>query len=112
MNSQLGADPTSLPSTSQAIAAQRSLDCPKTAQVEERRAKPRIRRPFPATVSGVDRYSRRLDLTIQLENISSRGLYLHLCEEGTAVLRATLRIESGPRGLNGIALAIQRYEFI
>jgi hypothetical protein len=132
VNSRLGANPTPLPPTGEAIAAKPSLDCAHAAQVVERRVKPRIRQPFPTRVCGVDSEDRPFDLNVGLENISSRGIYLRiprLLKSGdelslvvrfsnghhgaTAALRASvLRVEPGLDGLNGIAMAIHRYEFI
>lgn len=98
----------------------------------DRRAKPRIRQAFPTRVSGVDNQNRPFDLNVGLENISSEGIYLRMPRTLTldqelnvvvqfsnghpgataALLGRVLRVEPGVDGLNGIALAIQRYEFV
>lgn len=98
----------------------------------ERRAKPRICQAFPTRVCGVDSEDRWFDLNVLLDNISSGGLYLRIprtlksgdeldlvvrfsndSKGATAALRASvLRVEPGLDGLNGIAMAIHRYEFI
>jgi len=98
----------------------------------ERRAKPRIRQAFSTRVSGVDCENRPFDVHVGLENISSEGLYLRIPRMlrpgdelslvvqfsnggpgATAALRAgVVRVDPGSDGLNGIAMAIQRYEFI
>ena len=102
------------------------------ANTGERRAKPRIQQAFPTRVSGLDSEGRQFDLDVRLENISSGGLYLRIPrmlkrgdelslvvrfsnghQGATAALRASvLRVEPGLDGLNGIAMAIHRYEFI
>lgn len=102
------------------------------ASAGERRAKPRIRQAFPTRVCGVDSAGRPFDLNVGLEDISSGGLYLRIPralkigeelslvvrfsnghQGATAALRASvLRVEPGLDGLHGIAMAIQRYEFI
>jgi hypothetical protein len=44
----------------------------------ERRAKPRLRDPFPATVTGVDQQGRAFQLHAELGNMSSSGLYFRM----------------------------------
>jgi PilZ domain-containing protein len=99
----------------------------------ERRVKPRIRRPFPATVTGVDADGREFAIETQLANMSSSGLYLRIPrrlgigdrlnfiirfsnEFGTgataAVLGRVVRVEPGLDGLNGFGLGIMEYKFI
>lgn len=100
--------------------------------IAERRIKPRIQQAFPTLVSGLDSEGRPFDLNVGLENISSGGVYLRIPrmlksgdelslvvrfsnghEGATAAIRASvLRIEPGLDGLNGIAMAIHRYEFV
>jgi len=99
----------------------------------ERRVKPRIRRPFPTTVSGIDVDGREFAIETHLTNMSSSGLYLRIPrrlevggrlnfiirfsnEIGTgataAVLGRVVRVEPGPDGLNGFGLGIMEYKFI
>lgn len=47
---------------------------------KERRRKPRIYVPFPATVRGALGSEERFEANTQLENISARGLYLRMSE--------------------------------
>jgi hypothetical protein len=103
------------------------------ARFVERRAKPRIRQPFPTTVSGTDAEGRFFELESELANLSSSGLYLRLprrVEIGdqlkfrisfsngidtgavASVLGRVLRSDQGLDGLNGFGLAIMHYEFI
>jgi hypothetical protein len=99
----------------------------------ERRRKARIREPFPTNAWGVDARGRAFELVVGLENMSSSGLYLRMTRRlkpgddlnlrvrfsngiktgATALLSGrVLRVEPGVDGLTGVALAIQRYEFI
>jgi hypothetical protein len=100
--------------------------------IAERRVKPRIRQPFPARVCGVDSEDCPFDLNVGLENISSGGIYLRFSrllklgdelslvvrfsngQQGAAAALRTrvVRVDPGVDGLYGIAMAIQRYEFI
>jgi hypothetical protein len=54
--------------------------CPKreSAHRKERRRKPRIERPFPAIVRGVDIDGTPFEITTKLDNISASGLYMRL----------------------------------
>jgi hypothetical protein len=103
-----------------------------SAAVTERRTKPRIRRAFPTRVRGLDSEGRSFDLDVGLENISSGGVYLRIpraLKSGdelnlvvrfsnghqgatAALIGSVVRVEPGLDGLHGIAIAIQRYEFI
>jgi hypothetical protein len=52
----------------------------------ERRGKPRICEPFPATVHGVNAQGESFELSAVLDNLSAGGLYLrlaHCITEGT-----------------------------
>jgi len=100
--------------------------------IAERRVKPRIRQLFPTRVCGRDGDDRPFDLNVRLENISSGGIFLRIPrllkpgeelilvvrfsdghQGATAALRASVvRIDPGLEGLNGIAMAIQGYQFI
>ena len=44
----------------------------------ERRRHPRLRKPFPATVRGVDAYGKSFEANTVLDNLSASGLYLQL----------------------------------
>src|SRR5262245_29330904 len=44
----------------------------------ERRRHPRLRKPFPATVRGVDAYGESFEADTVLDNLSAGGLYLRL----------------------------------
>lgn len=108
------------------------VDSAAGSAFQERRAKPRIRQAFPTQVCGVDSEGRPFDLNVGLEDISSGGVYLRIPrtlksgdelnlvvrfsnrhEGATAAIRASvLRVDPGLDGLNGIAMAIHRYEFI
>jgi hypothetical protein len=102
-------------------------------QPTERRVKPRIQRPFPAMVEGVDAEGQPFELKTELQNMSSGGLYLRMTRRvnvgedlkftisfvnggqsgATAfVFGRVLRVEPGIDGLNGTAMAIQYYEFL
>jgi len=99
----------------------------------ERRAKPRLREPFPATVRGVDTDGRAFQLYAELGNMSSSGLYFRMAHGvnvgqemnfsikfsngistgATAhVLARVVRVERGLDGLNGFGMAIMNYEFV
>ena len=99
----------------------------------ERRGKPRLREPFPATVRGVDMDGRAFQLHAELGNMSSSGLYFRMAHGvkigedlnfsikftngistgATAhVLARVVRVEPGLDGLNGLGLAIMNYEFV
>ena len=101
--------------------------------IAERRVKPRIRQPFPTIVEGADINGQAFHFSTELENISSTGLYLRMPRQlnvgddlkfmiclsngfkpgaTASVVGRVLRIEPGPDGLNGFALAILQYEFI
>lgn len=109
------------------------VDPSAQTQIAERRAKPRIRQPFPTNVRGTDADGNEFELDVGLENISSSGLYLRMpralrfgdelnllitfsngIKNGAtaSLLGRVLRVEPGVDGLNGIAMAIQQYEFV
>lgn len=131
MNSQAGAKIPAVTLGREIKALNGSVDASARGFLE-RRAKPRIRQSFPITVCGTDTAGLAFDLILVLENISSGGLYLRmqpLMKPGdelnvvvqfsnghqgaaAALLGRVLRVQPGIDGLNGIALAIQRYEFI
>lgn len=99
----------------------------------ERRRKPRIYKPFPATVRGVDENSRRFETTTELDNLSASGCYLRLSqrvEKETVVSIVTrlstvpargplvvmrgivVRTEPQPDGTCGIAVMIKQRRFL
>jgi len=49
-----------------------------TVGLEERRSKPRIYIPFPATVSGVDEDGEEFMVSATIDNLSSGGLYVRI----------------------------------
>ena len=60
----------------------------------ERRGKPRICEPFPATVQGVNAQGEPFELSAVLDNLSAGGLYLrlaHCITEGTKLF-VTIRL--------------------
>lgn len=68
----------------------------------ERRVKPRIDRPFPATVRGMDAGGEAFEINTVLDNLSADGLYLRLrqrVQPGT-VLSIIIRLSSAP--MNGV----------
>ena len=98
----------------------------------ERRGRPRIERPFPVTVRGVDAMGEPLDIDTVLDNMSVGGLYVRLprriepgaqlavgirvsvpWEEGAGARVATrgvvLRVESKSDGDHGLAVEFTRY---
>jgi hypothetical protein len=98
----------------------------------ERRGRPRIEQPFPATVRGVDATGEPLDIDTVLDNMSSGGLYVRLprpIEPGTRVrvgIRVWVpgerqpgariatrgvvrRVELKPSGEHGLAVAFTRH---
>lgn len=100
---------------------------------EERRAKPRLRKPFATTVTGTDLGGRAFQVETELANMSSSGLFLRMPYQvdigqelnlmiqfsdeisggATArVLGRVLRTENGMGGLNGFGVAITNYEFV
>lgn len=77
----------------------------------ERRAKPRVSKPFPTTVSGIDKAGESFELACVLDNISSTGLYLKMprqLEHGSEVrLIVNFSVDSSPAGsavIRGVAL--------
>ena len=100
--------------------------------VEERRAKPRIKEPFPTKAWGRDGEGQLFEIDGILDNISSTGLYLRLPRrmnsgaelrvvikfvtgrDGATALLVTevLRAELQPEGDHGLALAIKEHHFV
>jgi len=101
----------------------------------ERRSKPRICKPFPVRVRGVDKSGHSLDAEALLENLSAGGLYFclpHNVERGTklflilripsltgegevirvAVRGIVLRAEFLPEGNFGLAVAIRHHRIL
>ena len=102
----------------------------------ERRRKPRICQPFPATVQGKAARGERFETNTQLNNLSAGGLYMRLaqCVEPGAKLGAViqfsttrtngvgaprvaiegvvLRVELNPNGAYGVALEFTHYRFL
>ncbi len=99
----------------------------------ERRAKPRIKEPFPARVWGVDTAGHPFSLDCLLDNMSARGLYLRMARRMEAggdislavrlsnsqengaiagVRGMVLRNEPQPDGRHGIAVIIRHQEFL
>ena len=132
MRSQTGATLSDLTLSGEINARTDRVDEAVGAAFAERRVKTRIRQPFPTRARGVDSDGRPFDLNVGLENISSGGAYLRIPRalrpgddlhlvvrfsngyQGAtaALLGRILRVEPGLDGLNGIAMLIQRYEFI
>jgi len=102
-------------------------------QTIERRRKPRLRKPFPATVWGVDSGDLPFNIDCVLDNISSTGLYLripkwiearsevrlivHLLNGATsgataAVHGCVFRSELKTDGKHGLAIAIHKHRFL
>jgi hypothetical protein len=102
------------------------------AAVEERRAKPRLNKPFPTKAWGTDAEGQLFEIDGSLGNISSTGLYLRLPrrlnsgaelsvviqfvngQSGPTALLCTqvLRAEPQPEGDHGFALAIKEHHFV
>jgi hypothetical protein len=99
----------------------------------ERRSKARIKHPFPTRAWGADANGQAFEVDCALDNMSSSGLYLRMAPQmkagselnvvvkfsngldtgATAMLFGQiLRFESGTDGLNGVAIAIKRHEFL
>lgn len=102
----------------------------------ERRSKPRINIPFPATVEGVDKSGKQFKVDTVLDNLSKEGIYLRLVpsvEQGTelsivfrlssstqvepstprvAVQGTVLRIEPKAGGVSGVAVKINPSRFL
>jgi hypothetical protein len=100
----------------------------------ERRGRPRVERPFPVTVRGVDATGEPLDIDTVLDNMSVGGLYVRLprriepgarlavgirvsvsgAQERTArvATRSVVkRVESAAGGEHGLAVAFTRHRF-
>jgi hypothetical protein len=102
------------------------------AGIEERRARPRLKEPFPTRAWGTDAEGQLFEIDGALDNISSTGLYLRLprrmnagaelsivikfvngLDGATALLRTeVLRAEPQPEGNHGFALAIKKHHFL
>ncbi len=101
--------------------------------VTERRNKPRINLPFPTRAWGVDVQGQAFEVDCQLDNMSSKGLYLRMpwkmksgdelnlvikfgngFDSGaTALLRGLImRDEPQTDGRHGIAVAVKEYHFL
>jgi hypothetical protein len=101
--------------------------------VLERRTKPRVSKPFPTTVSGIDKTGESFEFDCVLDNISSTGLYLriprqmptggdvrlvvHLLNGSTSGVSASihgeiLRDEPQPDRKHGSAVAIKGHKFL
>jgi len=108
-------------------------DLDQQAVTPERRAKPRIRKQFPTRAYGTDGRGEKFELDCELDNISSRGLYLIVSRElttgseinvivrfeksqnsgATALLNCeVLRDEVQSDGQHGVAMAIKNYHFL
>lgn len=133
MSSGAGAKLNALTLSGEINACNEDVDHPGVTAFIERRAKPRIRQPFPTSVEGTDVNGQAFRLSTQLENMSSRGLYLRMPRQVSvgddlrflisfsngsktgataSVLGRVLRMEPGADGLNGFGLAITSYEFV
>lgn len=66
----------------------------------ERRARPRVEQPFPATVRGVDAMGEPLGIDTVLDNISANGLFV----------RIPRPVEAGATLAVGIRLSVARVE--
>lgn len=99
----------------------------------ERRRKFRVKHPFPTRAYGTDKQGQSFEVDCALDNISSRGLYLHMPAEvklgmdlnvvvkfadgtkpgATAVLSCeVLRDEVQNDGQQGVAMAIKKHHFV
>ena len=99
----------------------------------ERRAKPRVKEPFPAQIWGVDSEDLPINLDCVIDNMSSTGLYLrtpckmptgaevrlivHLLSGSTSGASARIsgeivRDDPQPDGKHGIAVAIKGHRFL
>jgi len=99
----------------------------------ERRAKPRVKEPFPVQLRRVDSEDQPIDFDCVTDNISSTGLYLrtpcqmpagaevrlivHLSSGPTSGASArisgeVLRDDPQPDGKHGIAVAIKGHRFL
>lgn len=116
------------------LKLQRELAGIESAQagLEERRAKPRLKEPFPTRAWGTDAAGRTFEIDGVLDNISSTGLYLRIPRQmksgaelsvvikflngqdgATALLLGqVLRDEPQPDGDHGLALAIREHHFL
>lgn len=109
---------------------ERSAKGPSTSHHRvERRSKPRIYFPFPATVRGVNASGEVFEIGASLDNLSASGFYLRMpecVEQGTklfvltrlatsmlvAIRGRALRVEPQPDGMCGVAVAIIRYRIL
>jgi hypothetical protein len=69
-----------------------------TDPIEERRQKPRLYRPFPIKVQGMDATGSEFEISTVLDNISAGGLYFRLSRniEMGARLSIIVRLSSSP----------------
>lgn len=132
MNSDAGAKISALTLSGEINVRREQVGSAASAAFTERRTKPRIWQSFATRVRGQDSEGRLFDLDVGLENISSGGVYFRIprtLKSGdelnlvvrfsnghqgatAALIGSVLRVEPGLDGLHGIAMAIQRYEFI
>jgi hypothetical protein len=100
--------------------------------LEERRVKPRLKEAFPTKTWGRNAAGELFEIDVELDNVSSTGLYLRIPYEmelgaemkvmikfvngrtgATALLRGeVLRDEPQPDGRHGLALAIKEHQFL
>ena len=109
--------------------------CPNQVEVERRR-KPRINKPFHATVRGVNAAGETFEVSTVLDNMSSGGLYLRLDQNvmqgavisviirlstkkvdlipvaNVAVEGVVARNEAQPDGVYGIGILIRSRRFV
>ncbi|HEU0047788.1 MAG TPA: PilZ domain-containing protein [Nitrososphaera sp.] len=102
----------------------------------ERRIKPRVRTPFPATVRGVNTDGEAFESKTRLNSLSAGGLHLNLEQRVTkgselfviiwlapypnaevatprvAVRGRVVRLEEIPGGACGVAMTITHYKFL
>ena len=95
----------------------------------ERRSKPRLYVPIPATVRGVSASGQIFEVGLSLDNLSASGFYLRMPQQvelGTKIFVLTrltpsflvairgkvLRVEPQPDGTWGVAAAIIRYRIL
>lgn len=95
----------------------------------ERRGKPRIEYPFPATMYGVDSAGVPFNTDCVLDNLSCLGLYVrilqpmacgrevqlsvHISRGATIALKGRVLRDGSPSdGKHGFAIAIDEYDFL
>ena len=107
------------------------LHCTQAApQQIERRAQPRIYRPFPTRVCGITSDGEAFEIDTVVDNLSASGSYLRiglplemgatvllrvrLCRDGASgpiadIQGVVVRTEPQPEGVFGIALSFRHY---